>query len=445
MSFSSKVRTKRPKLSLIMAACLGATALLLTGCGNEKQNVKAAGPSEAPAVSVVVTRVVQKTVPLFTELTARTDATDTVDVRARVKAFLEAQQYAEGTMVKAGQILFTLDKREYEANLMQAQAQMAKAEADLAQAREKSTVEVAQANVQIATAHLNKADQDVNRLKPLAALKAVPQQDYDDALAAQLAARADVEARQAGLSTSKTNQTASILQAEAAVEAAKATIRQAKLNLEYCTVTSPINGIAGIRQVAPGNLVGASDATLLTSVSNVNPMRVYVSISEREYLTFQRMRAAGKMRAGGDLQLILADGSTFPEKGRIIIADRAVDLKTGTLSLVAEFPNPKAVLRPGQFGRVRISATVAENALLVPQKAVTQMQSANVVYVVGDNNKVALRTVILGDRVGSDYIITDGIKVGERVIVEGIQKARPGSTVNATESSLTTEPSKQGA
>ena len=154
--------------------------------------------------------------------------------------------------------------------------------------------------------------------------------------------------------------------------------------MEYCTVTSPITGIAGIRQVAPGNLVGQGDATLLTTVSNVNPMRVYVSISEREYLMYQRMRAEGKMKGrGGDLELILADGSIFPEKGRIIIADRAVDLKTGTLSLVAEFPNPKALLRPGQFGRVRLAATVAENALLVPQKAVTQMQSANVVYIVG--------------------------------------------------------------
>jgi membrane fusion protein (multidrug efflux system) len=160
------------------------------------------------------------------------------------------------------------------------------------------------------------------------------------------------------------------------------------------------------------------------------------------------MRGEGKMRdRGGSLQLILADGSTFPEKGRIIIADRAVDLKTGTLSLVAEFPNPKAVLRPGQFGRVRLAATVAENALLVPQKAVTQMQSANVVYVVGDNKKVALRTVTLGDRVDQDYIVTDGIKAGERVIVEGIQKARPGSTVNPQErpASRETASAKTGA
>ena len=446
MNSTPELECKRMTSSVTVAACFGAAAMLLASCGSDKGNVKAAGPSEAPAVSVVVAPVVQKTVPLFTELTARTDATESVDVRARVKAFLQGQNYTEGTIVKSGQVLFTLDKREYEAQLMQAQAQLARAEADLAQATEKSTVDVAQANLQIAMAQLNKTDQDVNRLKPLAALKAVPQQDYDNALALQQAARADVEARTAALNTTKVNQNASILTAKAAVEAANANIRQAQLNVEYCTVTSPITGIAGIRQVAPGNLVGASDATLLTTVSNVHPMRVYVSISEREYLMYQRMRAEGKARGAGDLQLILADGSIFPEKGRIIIADRAVDLKTGTLSLVAEFPNPKAVLRPGQFGRVRLAATVAENALLVPQKAVTQMQSANVVYVVGSNNKVALRTITLGDRVGMDqYIVTDGLKMGERVIVEGIQKARPGSTVNATDRPLTSETGKQGA
>jgi membrane fusion protein (multidrug efflux system) len=170
-------------------------------------------------------------------------------------------------------------------------------------------------------------------------------------------------------------------------------------------------------------------------------MRVYVSISEREYLMYTRMKAEGKTRAGGaELELILADGSVFPEKGKLIIADRAVDLKTGTLSLVAEFPNPNALLRPGQFGRVRLAATLAENALLIPQKAVSEIQSSKVVYVVGDDNKVALRTVTLGDRVDQDYIVTDGLKAGERIIVEGLQKARPGSIVTPTEQPATAEP-----
>jgi len=345
-----------------------------------------------------------------------------------------------GSRVKAGQVLFTLDKREYEAQLMQNKARLARAQADLTQAQDRTVVDVAQANLQIAMAQLNKTNQDVTRLKPLAELRAVPKQDYDDALAAQQAANAEVQGKQASLNTAKVNQTAAIQQAQAAVEAANAGIREAELNVEYCTITTPIDGIAGTRQVAPGNLVGQGEATLLTTVSNVDPVRVFVSISESEYLVYQRMRAQGKLReGGGELELILADGSTFPGKGRIIIADRAVDLKTGTLSIVAEFPNPQAVLRPGQFGRVRLAATVAENALLVPQKAVTEMQSAKVVYVVGAENKVVLRSVTLAQRVGSDYIVSDGVKAGERIIVEGLQKVRPGDTVNPTEQALTSE------
>jgi membrane fusion protein (multidrug efflux system) len=429
-----------------LAALAAAAVIALAGCGGGEEKAAAKGDADrtTPAVSVVVTPVVQKTVPLFTELTARTDATDSVDIRARVKAFLLTQSYAEGTMVKRGQVLFTLDKREYDAQLMQAKAQLAKAQSDLAQAQDKSTVETAQANLQIALARLNKADQDVKRLKPLAEQKAVPLQDYDNALAMQQGARADVEGNQAGLNTSKVNQAAAIQQAQAAVEAANAAIRQAELNVEYCTIMSPIDGIAGTRQVAPGNLVGQGEATLLTTVSNVNPMRVFVSISEREYLMYSQLRAEGRMKGGAELELILADGSSFPHRGRVIITDRAVDLKTGTLSIVAEFPNPNALLRPGQFGRVRLAATVAENALLVPQKAVSQMQSANVVYVVGADNKVALRSVTLGERVGQDYIVTEGVKPGERIIVEGIQKVRPGAVVNAADRPVTSERAPEG-
>jgi membrane fusion protein, multidrug efflux system len=438
MKYTRKRLIKPLKITILVAG----VAILLSSCGSDKKEVNAASLTSAPAVSVVVAPVVQKTVPVYTELTARTDATSSVDIRARVKAFLLTQSYEEGTEVKTGQVLFTLDKREYEAQLMQANAQLARAQADLAQAQDKTVVDTAEANVQIALAGLNKADTDVRRLKPLAEQRAVPQQDYDNATAAQQAARADVEGRRASLNTAKVNQTASIQQAKAAVEAANASIRTAQLNVDFCTITSPIDGIAGTRQVTPGNLVGNGEATLLTTVSNVNPMRVYVSISESDYLMYQRLKAEGKLKdRGGELDLILADGSMFPEKGRIIIADRAVDLKTGTFSLVAEFPNPNAILRPGQFGRVRLAATVVQNALLVPQKAVTELQSAQVVYVVGQDNKVALRTVTLGDRVGQDYIVTEGVKAGERIIVEGIQKARPGATVTPTTQAASAEAS----
>src|SRR5882724_8484657 len=220
MGSSLDCHRKRPARLVKLATIAAVTAIVLSSCKSEKAESKGAADRGAPAVSVLVSRVVQKTVPLFTELTARTDATDSVDIRARVKAFLQTQSYAEGSMVKAGQVLFTLAKREYETQLMQAKAQLAKAKANLAQAQEKSVVEVAQANLQAALARLNKTDQDVKRLKPLAEQQAVPQQDYDDALAAQQGAKADVQGKQASVNTAKVNQTSSIQQAQAAVQAA---------------------------------------------------------------------------------------------------------------------------------------------------------------------------------------------------------------------------------
>ena len=268
-------RRLHSQAGLIWIAAVLGTSVLLAACGEKKPETKGEANRLAPQVSVVVAPVVQKTVPLYTDLTARTDASNSVDIRARVKAFLRTQDYVEGTMVHAGQVLFTLDKREYEAQLMQARAQLDRAQADLAQAQDKTVVDTAQANLGIAVAQLNKTDQDVKRLKPLAQQRAVPQQDYDNALAAQQAAQADLEGRKASLNTAKVNQKASIEQAQAAVEAAKAKIREAELNVEYCTIRSPINGLAGTRQVAPGNLVGNGEATLLTTVSNINRMRVY--------------------------------------------------------------------------------------------------------------------------------------------------------------------------
>jgi membrane fusion protein (multidrug efflux system) len=422
----------RSKHTHALWAVLSAAAiLLLTHCGGKKEKEQAAETNQP--VSVVVKPVVQKTVPIYTELTARTDATASVEIRARVKAYLKTQNYKEGTLVKKGKVLFTLDPREYQAQLQQARAQLDKANADLQQAQQKTVVQTAEANVAIAEAALNKANTDVNRLKPLAEKRAVPQQDYDNALAAQQAAKADLEGKQSSLNTAKVNQTAQIELAQAAVAAAKAQIVEAQLNVEYCTIRSPIDGIAGLRQVAPGNLVGSTDATLLTTVSDVNPLRVYISIAEADYLQYSRLRTQGKLKPGATpLELILADGSVFPQKGRLIIADRAVDLKTGTLNLVAQFPNPTEMLRPGQFGRVRFAATVAQNALLVPQKAVTELLAAKTVFIVSKENKVELRSVTLGDRVGEDYIVTAGLKPGERIIVEGIQKVRPGVTVNPT-------------
>jgi membrane fusion protein (multidrug efflux system) len=371
----------RSRVAATLAACL---AVSLAACGGEKEADKAKQAAAAPPPpAVLVAEVVRKTVPIYSEFVAQTDARETVEIRARVPAYLDAQHFTEGTLVKKGQVLFTLDKREYESKLLQA----------------KAALEAAQAR-------LGKAETDERRLKPLAERKAVPQQDYDNAAANLLAARAGVSSAKAG-------------------------VVDAELNLSYCTIRSPIAGLIGKRLVDPGNLVGKSEATLLDTVSSVDPIRVDATISEAEYLKFAaRFKKKGTPTSGAELQLILADGSDFPHKGKVVIVDRAVDVKTGTLSMVAEFPNPGGLLRPGQFGRLRAPVETAENAILVPKRAVQEIQGAKSVLVVSSDNTVALRTIRPGESVGDLLIVLDGVQPGERVIVDGIQKARPGSKVN---------------
>ncbi len=412
-------------------------ALVFSNCGETQADKDKAAAS--PPVPVVVTTVLQKTVPIISEFTARADAKDTVDVRARVEAFLEGIHFEEGRLVKKGQLLFTLDKRKYEADLQNAKAQLAKANADLELARNKVTVDTARASVDQAKAQLGKADLDVNRLTPLAKEKAVPQQDLDNALVAQQVARSNLEASQSTYENVVLNQKVSIEQAKAAVLAGEASVRNAELSLSYCTITSPIDGLIGQRLVSVGNLVGRGEPTLLATVSALDPLRVSFALSEAEYLMAARRLAGGSSRRPLPIDLILADGTVFPHKGRVTIASRAVDEKTGTLTLVAEFPNPQGLIRPGQFGRVRGVIDTVENAILVPQVAVMEQQSAKTVYVVADGNKVAVRTVVLGDRAGNMAIVKDGVKPGERVITEGMQKVRPGMTVAPTEKPIVTE------
>ena len=413
-----------PAISTILLAVI---SLVCVSCGSKEQEKKA-----APPVPVVVTTAIQKTVPIITEFTARADARDTVELRARVEAFLDGIHFEEGRLVKKGQVLFTLDKRKYEADLETAKAQLAKDLADLELARDKVTVDVARAKVDQAKAELGKADLDVNRLTPLAKEKAVPQQDLDDALVSQQVARSDVEASQASYENTVLNQKVSTDQAEAAVRSAEAAVKNAELDLSYCTITAPMNGLIGQRMVSVGNLVGRGEPTLLATLSALDPLRVSFGLSEAEYLTL--VKRMGKS-AGNPvpLDLILADGSVYPHKGKVTIAERAVDEKTGTLTLVAEFRNPEGLIRPGQFARTRGAVDTAENAILIPQLAVMEEQSARTVYVVESDNKVTLRTVVLGDRYENLVIIKEGIKPGERVITEGMQKVRAGMVVAPTE------------
>ena len=420
---------KRPIKSMRIGGCVAAMGLLAS-CGGEKNGVNAKAGSTGPAVSVVVAPVVQKTVPIFTELTARIDATDSVDIRARVKAFLLKQSYDEGKMVKAGQVLFTLDKREYEAQLMQAKAQLAKAQADLTQAQDRTVVDVAQANLQIAMAQLNKTNQDVNRLKPLAELRAVPQQDYDDALAAQQAANGRREGKQASLNTTKVNQVGRYPAGAGGCGSGECRHSRGRAERGVLHHHEPHRWH---RRYAPSGprqsrRAGRCHATHDGFQCRSGPgLREYQR--ERVPCVYQRMKAQGKLKdRGGELELILADGSTFPGKGRIIIADRAVDLKTGTLSIVAEFPNPRGLAEAGAVrpcpdgchcGRKR-SAGATEGGhgnaerqgRLCGRSRTTKWRSA------------ALR---LGPRVGSDYIVTEGVKAASGSSWRAFRRSAPAT------------------
>jgi membrane fusion protein, multidrug efflux system len=411
-------------------------SLVLASCGGGKE--EKAGAGAAAPVSVVVTPVIQKTVPIITEFAARAEARDTVELRARVEAFLEGIHFQEGRPVTKGQLLFTLDKRKYEAELQNAKAQLAKAKAEYQFASEKVTVESARASLEQAKAELGKADLDVNRLAPLAKENAVPQQDLDNALVQQQVAKANVDASKANYENVVLNQKVTVDQATAAVLAGEAAVKNAELDLSYCTITAPMDGLIGQRLVSPGNLVGRGEPTLLATISTLDPLRVSFALSETEYLKIaERMgNAANKPVA---IDFILANGSTLPHKGKAVIAERAVDEKTGTLTIIAEFPNPERLVRPGQFGRVRGAIDTVKDAVLIPQQAVMEEQSSRTVYVVDAGNKVVLRTVILGERYENQVIVNEGVKPGERVIVEGLQKVRPGMIVTPAEKSLAAE------
>jgi membrane fusion protein, multidrug efflux system len=279
----------------------------------------------------------------------------------------------------------------------------------------------------------------VNRLEPLAKERAIPQQDLDDARARLDVSTSEVRARQTHLKDLKLDQMISIQQADAAVQAAQSAVTQSELDLGYCSVVSPIDGIIGTKKVDVGNLVGRGEATLLATVSTVNPFKVTFAVAEQEYLQLMRERGKGKGGPRRSLELILADNSVFEHKGTVVATERAVDEKTGTFQLQGQFANPNNFVRPGQFARIRVPVGIQENAVLVPQRAVSELQSAKVVYVIGSDNKVQLRTVQLGPRYEEYYVALSGLKAGERIVAEGIQKVRPGMTVAPTEKPVSSE------
>jgi membrane fusion protein, multidrug efflux system len=383
-----------------------------------------------PPPTVVVAEVTQKTVPIYSEFVGQTKAEETVELRARVEGVLQHVYFREGSAVKKGQLLFTIDKRPFAAALESARALAVKAASDLAQAQQRTDVLQAQAQLADAQAVLTKADQDVNRLAPLAKEKAVTEQDLDAALATQKSARATVASRQANLTNLEAAVKYTIERAKAEVSASKARVTQAELDLSYCDIHAPISGIIGFLQVDEGNLVGRNDATLLATVSASDPLLVDFNVSENEYLKLTDPETAGKKTHDFSFDLMLSDESVHPHQGKFRVLDRSVDPATGTLKAEAAFPNPGSYLRPGQFARLRVAVAQRENAILIPQRAVQDLQGAKTVMIVDNENKVALRTVKLGDKADKDVVVLEGLSGGERVIVEGMQKVRPGGQVN---------------
>ena len=417
-----------PKLPLTAALLLPLLALTITTACSKKSDPKAQAPPPAPAV--VVTEVTQRTVPIYSEFVAQTRADETVELRARVEGVLEKVYFKEGSAVRQGQLLFTIDKRPFEAALQSAKATQAKATSDLAQARQRTDVLQAEAELADANAVLSKAEQDLARMRPLAKEKAVTELELDAAVAAEKSAKAQVDSRKANLTNLEAAVKYTIERAQAEVAAAQARVTQAQLDLSYCSIHSPISGIIGFLHVDEGNLVGRGEATLLATVSKSDPLLVDFNLSEIDYLKLTDAATAGHRTSKLNFELLLSDESKHPYQGAFKFVDRAVDPQTGTMKVEAIFPNPGSYLKPGQFARVRVAVAERENAILIPQRAVQELQGAKTVMVVDNENKVQVRSVSLGDQSDKNVIVLQGLSAGERVIVEGMQKVRPGGQVN---------------
>ena len=414
---------------LIGATLCAITITLLIVVGGSKSKGKAPTSAPPPA-NVEVAQVELQDVPIYSEWIGTLEGMVNAEIRAQVTGYLLRQRYTDGSFVRKGQLLFEIDPRPFQAALDQARGDLARSQAQLAQADS----QLLQAQAQLAQSEANqvKTQIDEDRYTPLAKQKAVTEQDMTNAVQANIAAKAQVKASNAGVETAK----AAIVAAKATVAAVEAAVKTAELNLSFTTITSPIDGIAGIAQAQVGNLIQPNNpgSGALTTVSTVDPIKVYFTLSEQEYLNYtKRESIQRKWDAGArglELELALADGATYPQRGKFFVADRQVDQKTGAIRLAGIFPNPGNTLRPGQYARVRAITNMKKGALLVPQRAVTELQGSYRVAVVGDDNKVSFRPIKAGDRIGTMWVIEDGLKPGERVVAEGTQKVRPDSVVN---------------
>jgi membrane fusion protein (multidrug efflux system) len=417
-----KIATPNSIPFFVAAVVLAVILTAATGCSNQSS-----GAAAASLLEVEVVPVEQRDVPIYFEWIGTLDGDVNADIKAQVTGYLLQQAYQEGVFVKKGQLLFQIDPRPFQAALDLAQGQLAQAEGQLAQAR----AQLAQAEAQVAVAEANqrRTQLDVERYTPLAQQQAITQEDLDNATQNNLAAKAQVQSAQAQVATAR----AQIIAASAAVQSAKATAETAQINLGFTHLISPIDGIPGIAQQQVGSLVSPASPPV-TTVSTVDPIRVYFTVAEQEYLDFHRRYSTPSTldaeRKGLRLELILADGTVYAHTGTFYFADRQVDVRTGAIRVAGLFPNPGNTLRPGQYGKVRTALRVQPGALLVPQRAVTELQGSYQVAVVNPANKIEVRTVTVGDRIGNQWLISQGVKPGERVVAEGVQKVRQGMPVN---------------
>ena len=353
-------------------------AIVLTGCEQKVQ-----GPP--PAIPVSVITLEQRDVPVYSEWVGQTRGGEEVEIRSRVEGYIDRVVYQQGTYVRRGQVLYVIDPLQYAANVNVASGQLAEAEANLA-----------------------RAEQDVARYTPLVEQNAISRQEYETAVQMAKASRAAVQAMRGG-------------------------VQKAQVELGYCTVTAPIDGLAGKTTVEVGDLVSRSTSVPMTTVSKLDPIRVNFSMSEVEWLRIvkkRRQQDAATKNQPIPLQLILADKSIHPYLGEASVIDNAIDPQTGTIMIVALFPNPEGIVRPGQFARVRASLEQARGAIVVPQRAISELQGTQDVAVVDPkSNAISMRPVVISHRVGATYVIEAGLKAGETIVYEGLQKVRDGATV----------------
>jgi RND family efflux transporter MFP subunit len=398
------------------ALLIGAIAFPLTSCGRTT-----AGTIQPQPPEVEVVTVEQKNIPVYREWIGTLDGMVNAAIRAQATGYVLTQDYSEGSFVRKGQLLFQIDPRPLQASADQARGQLAQANGQLAQAQ--AQYQQSEAQLASAEASQRKTQFDEDRYTPLAQAHAVTQQDLDNAVQNNISAKAQVKVAASQVEAAK----AQIQAAGAAVEAAQAALEAANVNLGFTKLYSPIDGIAGNAQIQIGNLVGPASPNPVTTVSTVDPIKATFAVSEQEYLRLSKQYKPTDSTP--PLELVLADGTIFPQKGKYAFAGRQVNQSTGAIEATGLFPNPGNILRPGQYGKVRVAVETLQGALLVPQQAVSELQGSYQVAAVDGNDAVIVKPIHVGDQVGSSWVVRDGLNPGERVIVDGVQKVGPGMHV----------------